>query len=231
MTRKNRPHRLALPLLLLAVSGLFPAACGGDNAPQPPAALQEEAPAPAAYDLDRLPAHPRVRLETTLGGMTLELDAEQAPITVRNFLRYVQSGFYDGTIFHRINAQPGTNRIIQAGGYTRSLYDNPNARPKTTRDPIRNEADNGLSNRRGTIAMARTPRRDSATSQFFINMSDNPSLDHRDERLFGYAVFGRVIEGMETAEKILAAPCRAQGPHAALPVEPIEIVSARPLPR
>lgn len=137
---------------------------------------------------------PRVRLETTLGNIVLELDRERAPITVENFVTYVRDGFYDGTIFHRVI----DNFMIQGGGYTEEFS------RKQTRAPIKNEADNGLKNARGTIAMARTRDPHSASAQFFINVVDNNALDYRspDARGWGYAVFGRVIEGMEVVDAI-----------------------------
>ena len=132
-----------------------------------------------------------VVLHTSLGEITIALDAERAPVTVENFLAYVDAGFYDGTIFHRVI----DGFMIQGGGMT------PDMQQKQTRDPIRNEADNGLKNGRGTIAMARTQVRDSATAQFFINLVDNTFLDHGD-RDFGYAVFGHVIQGMDVVDTI-----------------------------
>ncbi len=140
--------------------------------------------------------HPVVIMKTTLGDMELTLDAEKAPRTVQNFLRYVEEGFYNNTVIHRV--VPGS--LIQGGGFTRSMEE------KETRKPIRNEAANGLRNRRGTIAMARDNRPNSATVQFFINVKDNPGLDHRDDtpEKFGYAVFGEVTAGMETADAIAA---------------------------
>ncbi len=135
-----------------------------------------------------------VEMKTSLGTITIELNDEKAPLTVDNFLHYVDSGFYDGTIFHRVIR----NFMIQGGGFDQ------HERRKQTREPIRNEADNGLQNAKGTIAMARTNVVDSATSQFFINLVDNHSLNHRsnDARGFGYAVFGRVVNGMDVVEKI-----------------------------
>ena len=135
-----------------------------------------------------------VEMKTNVGTIKIELNDEQAPLTVKNFLHYVESGFYDGTIFHRVIS----NFMIQGGGFEK------NERRKVPGDPIKNEADNGLKNDKGTIAMARTGVIDSATSQFFINLVDNDSLNHRGNspRSFGYAVFGRVIEGMDVVEKI-----------------------------
>ncbi len=147
---------------------------------------------------------PRVRLETSMGDIVLELDRDKAPRTVDNFLRYVQDGFYDGTIFHRVVR----NFVIQGGGYTTALQ------KKATRPPIRNEADNGLRNRRGTIAMARTSEPHSATAQFFINVADNGLLDHVEptRRGWGYAVFGRVVAGMDVVDRIQRTPTGRVGP-------------------
>jgi len=133
-------------------------------------------------------------MKTTMGTMEITLDAEKAPRTVKNFLSYVNSGFYDNTVFHR--AAPGI--MIQGGGYTIAM------REKKTGRGIRNEADNGLKNRRGAIAMARDDKINSATSQFFINLKDNPGFDHRDKtkKGFGYAVFGEVTGGMAVADTI-----------------------------
>ncbi len=135
---------------------------------------------------------PRVLIETSMGDIELELDADKAPKTVANFLRYVDEGFYDGTIFHRVI----NGFMIQGGGYT------PDLARKPTHAPIRNEAKNGLKNARGTIAMARTADPHSATAQFYINHADNDSLDYPSFDGWGYAVFGRVVKGMETVDQI-----------------------------
>ncbi len=138
---------------------------------------------------------PLVVFETSAGTIRIELYPDEAPVTVENFLGYVDSGFYEGTVFHRVI--PGF--VIQGGGFTAEFEQ------KETREPIANEADNGLRNTRGTLSMARTQVVDSATSQFFINLADNAFLDH-GERGFGYAVFARVVEGMDVVEQIAAAP-------------------------
>lgn len=140
-------------------------------------------------------APPRVLMKTTSGDIVIELYEEKAPITVANFLTYVDEGFYNGTIFHRVI--PGF--VVQGGGHTFDFQRKP------THDPIKNEADNGLQNLEGTLSMARTSAVDSATSQFFINLKHNTNLDH-NENNFGYAVFGKVIEGMETVEGIVQQP-------------------------
>ncbi len=147
---------------------------------------------------------PVVRLETSHGDIRMELNREKAPMTVANFLQYVESGFFDGTIFHRVIR----GFMIQGGGYT------PDYQRKPTGDPIRNEADNGLRNDRGTVAMARTAEPHSATAQFFINVADNAFLNHqaKTRRGWGYAVFGRVVEGMDTVEAIESLPTGAGGP-------------------
>jgi cyclophilin family peptidyl-prolyl cis-trans isomerase len=159
----------------------------------------------------------KVKLETTMGDIVIELDEKAAPVTVKNFLTYVEESFFDGTIFHRVIP----NFMIQGGGFT------PDMVQKKTHPPIINEANNGLKNNRGTIAMARTPQPDSATSQFFINHKDNPNLNYVDARNPGYAVFGKVVEGMETVDKIASVKTTQKGPHANVPVEPVAIKSAK----
>jgi peptidyl-prolyl cis-trans isomerase A (cyclophilin A) len=159
---------------------------------------------------------PVVILNTSLGEIKIELDAEKAPVSVENFLGYVDDGFYDGTVFHRVI--PGF--MIQGGGMNADMG------PKQTKASIKNEADNGLENARGTLAMARTAAKDSATAQFFINLKDNDFLNH-GTRDFGYAVFARVIEGMDVVDKIAAVPTSNKGMHQNVPVEPVLIVSAR----
>ena len=159
----------------------------------------------------------RVRMSTILGDMILELDAENAPKTVENFVSYASSGFYDGTIFHRVI----NNFMVQGGGFDADM------RQKTTEAPIDNEANNGLKNNRGTIAMARTMDPHSATAQFFINVSDNDFLNHTAENMqgWGYAVFGQVIEGQEVLDKIRVVPTGSQAGHQDVPVDPVVIES------
>ena len=156
-----------------------------------------------------------VQLKTSLGDITIELDAEHAPISTANFLRYVNEGFFDGTIFHRVI--PGF--MIQGGGMTADMTQKP------AHEQIRNEANNGLKNLRGTLAMARTQVVDSASSQFFINLADNAFLDHQQETAagFGYAVFGKVIDGMETVDAIAKVATGRKGYHENVPVEPVII--------
>jgi peptidyl-prolyl cis-trans isomerase A (cyclophilin A) len=163
-------------------------------------------------------AGPSVVMKTSLGNITIELDAAKAPVTVKNFLAYVDAGAYAGTIFHRVI----DGFMIQGGGFDADLQRRP------SRAPIKNEAGNGLPNRRGTIAMARTSVVDSATNQFFINLKDNAFLDHQgeDARRFGYAVFGRVTAGMEVVDRIAKVPTRARnGQFQNLPVEPVTILA------
>jgi len=135
----------------------------------------------------------KVKLQTSMGDIVIHLDAEKAPVTVKNFLTYVEEGFYDGTVFHRVIK----GFMIQGGGFTEDLFD------KDTHAPIVNEAKNGLGNKRGTIAMARTPDPDSATSQFFINHGDNNNLNYNPASA-GYAVFGKVVEGIDVVDRIAA---------------------------
>ncbi len=159
--------------------------------------------------------NPRVQMETTMGTVVLELDTEKAPATVANFLAYVKDGFYNGTIFHRVI----NDFMIQGGGFT------PDMKQKTTRNPIPNEASNGLKNAVGTIAMARTNAPHSATSQFFINVKDNPFLDHRSKtpRGWGYCVFGKVIKGLEVIKSIEKVATGVKSGHRDVPVKPVEI--------
>ncbi|MDD5063566.1 MAG: peptidylprolyl isomerase [Phycisphaerae bacterium] len=159
----------------------------------------------------------KVKLETTMGDIVIELNEKAAPVTVKNFLAYTGEGFYDGTIFHRVI--PGF--MIQGGGFTSDMVQ------KKPHEPIVNEASNGLKNDRGTIAMARTNNPNSATCQFFINHKDNPSLNYAGANNPGYAVFGKVVEGMETVDKIAAVKTTRKGPHADVPVEPVVIKSAK----
>ena len=155
-------------------------------------------------------------LSTSLGDITIDLDAAKAPITVKNFLSYVESGFYDGTIFHRVIP----DFMVQCGGFT------PDMAQKKTNAPIKNEADNGLSNEPYSLAMARTSDVNSATSQFFINLADNVFLDH-GKRDFGYAVFGKVVKGTEVVDKIGAVKTGRAGGHQDVPVTPVVINTAR----
>lgn len=164
-------------------------------------------------------SNPIVVLETTKGTIRVELDAEKAPISAANFLSYVKSGHYDGTIFHRVIP----NFMVQGGGMTADM------REKRGGSPIKNEAGNGLKNLRGTLAMARTQVVDSATAQFFINVKDNDFLNHTDTsaRGFGYAVFGKVLDGMDVVDQIVSVQTGNKGHHGDVPVDPITITSAK----
>jgi cyclophilin family peptidyl-prolyl cis-trans isomerase len=172
---------------------------------------------PAAAQEAGVTGTPRVRFETTLGGFTVELDAARAPISAANFLQYVRDRHYDGTLFHRVIG----NFMVQGGGYL------PDGTLKPVRPGIPNESGNGLSNRRGTLSMARTAAPHSADSQFYVNLVDNIALDPSPSR-WGYAVFGRVIEGMEVIDRIASLPTGARpGFEEDAPLEPVLIVSAR----
>jgi len=155
-------------------------------------------------------------LSTSMGDLTIELFDAEAPVTTENFLKYVDDGFLDGTIFHRVI--PGF--VLQGGGMTADMTE------KKTRPPIKNEAKNGLKNKRGTLSMARTSVIDSATSQFFINLADNDFLDH-STRDFGYAVFAKVIDGMEIVDQIASVATGNAGMHRDVPLEPVVIISAK----
>jgi len=154
-----------------------------------------------------------ITIKTNHGDISVELFDEKAPISCENFRQYIRDGHFASTIFHRVIP----NFMIQGGGMDASMTQKP------TRDPIKNEADNGESNARGTLAMARTMVVDSATSQFFINLRDNDFLDH-GTRDFGYAVFGKVSDGMDVVDKIAAVPTGNQGGHQDVPVEAVEII-------
>ncbi|CAM3776149.1 peptidylprolyl isomerase A [Rouxiella silvae] len=181
------------------------------------ALLSLTAMAPAAFAAKVADTH--VLLTTSAGNVELELDNAKAPVSVKNFVDYVQAGFYNNTIFHRVI--PGF--MVQGGGFTANMQQ------KSTNPPIKNEADNGLRNLRGTISMARTSDKDSATSQFFLNVADNAFLDH-GQTDFGYAVFGKVIKGMDVVDKISSVKTDNVGPYQNVPTTPIVILSAKVLP-
>jgi len=154
-----------------------------------------------------------IKLHTNYGVIGLELDAEKAPQTVENFLAYAEAGHYDNTVFHRVI----DGFMIQGGGFE------PGMKQKATREPVANEATNGLKNERGTIAMARTSAPHSATAQFFINLADNSFLDHPGQDGWGYCVFGRVIDGLEVVDQIRAVRTGRSGFHQDVPVEDVII--------
>lgn len=195
----NRKH--FLKILLVGFTALFTLnACANDKADDSKAKSQ----------------NPQVMIQTTMGNIVVELNPEKAPITVKNFLRYVNEGFYNGTIFHRVIP----NFMVQGGGFT------PNMQKKLTHAPIQNEADNGLRNRIGTIAMARTNDPHSASSQFFINVAQNSFLDFREKtpRAYGYAVFGRVIEGMKVVNRIRQVKTGFRNGMGDVPQNTVEII-------
>lgn len=163
--------------------------------------------------------NPVVLMETSMGNVKIELFEKDAPITVKNFLSYVKEGFYSGTVFHRVIP----NFMIQGGGFTQTLAEKP------TKAPIKNEAGNGLENKRGTLAMARTMIVDSASAQFFINVRDNGFLDHSNNSMqgFGYAVFGEVTEGMDVVDKIAAVKTGMKAGMEDVPVSPVIIKSIK----
>jgi peptidyl-prolyl cis-trans isomerase A (cyclophilin A) len=174
------------------------------------------APACEAQTASKSQEKPVVVLTTSLGSIEIELYPDEAPVTVENFLAYVDAGFYDGTVFHRVIP----DFMVQGGGME------PDLRPKKTRDAIKNEADNGLKNQPLTLAMARTGDKDSATAQFFINLKNNSFLDH-GTRDFGYAVFAKVSDGMDVVEKIASVPTGSQGGHQNVPTTPVVLESAK----
>lgn len=162
-------------------------------------------------------AGPKVEMQTNLGRIVIDLDEAKAPATVKNFVAYVNEGFYNGTVFHRVIP----NFMIQGGGFT------PDMAQKPTKAPVQNEAKNGLKNARGTIAMARTQDPHSATAQFFINHIDNMMLDYPSRDGWGYAVFGKVTEGMDVVDKIAQVKTGNRGGHQNVPTEPVIIQSAK----
>lgn len=162
-------------------------------------------------------AEPQVKMETSMGTIVVDLKPDEAPQTVDNFLQYVRSGFYDGTVFHRVI----DDFMIQGGGFNQDLQQ------KSTRDPVENEAKNGLKNDRGSVAMARTADPHSATAQFFINVADNPFLNYPGQDGWGYTVFGEVIEGMDIVDKISQLPTSPKGPFPSdVPQTPVVINKA-----
>jgi cyclophilin family peptidyl-prolyl cis-trans isomerase len=172
--------------------------------------------ATAAFAAEKTVGNPRVILDTSKGKIVIELFPKKAPASVKNFLSYIDEGFYDGTTFHRVIP----NFMIQGGGLTSDM------KPKDTNPPIKNEADNGLLNNRGTIAMARTQKPHSATAQFFINLVNNDFLNHKrkDTQGWGYAVFGRVVNGMDVVDVISKVKTETRGMYRNVPIQPIVIL-------
>jgi len=183
-------------------ASLFVSIAFAQKPPEPVKVAPKAAPVKASScKLDNKGTPVKVKLTTSMGAITLELNSEKAPVSAENFVKYVESGHYNGTIFHRVI---GTF-MIQGGGFTKDLVQKP------TKDPIKNEAANGLKNDNYTVAMARTGVVDSATTQFFINVSNNDFLNHQGPANFGYAVFGKIVEGMDVVDKIKAVKTGSKG--------------------
>lgn len=204
------PHRVPHPragrshVTLCLLAGLTAFVASGTHAQAPPAAP----PAPPTV---------LVRMATTAGNFTIELDAARAPLSTANFVQYVRDGHYDGTMFHRVIS----GFVVQGGGYL------PDASEKPTREPVPNESGNGLSNRRGTVALARQADPHSASAQFYVNLVDNYSLDPSPSR-WGYAVVGRVVEGMEVVDRIAGMPTGVREPFGPdVPLQPVVVTSAQ----
>jgi cyclophilin family peptidyl-prolyl cis-trans isomerase len=196
----NKTHRLLAASIALAFAA--PAAFAQSVSPSCDAALRGAA--------------PQVKITTSMGPIVIELNKEKAPISTENFIKYVDSGHYNGTIFHRVI----DGFMVQGGGMTKDMHEKP------TRSAIKNESTNGLKNETYTVAMARTPARDSATSQFFINVNDNVFLNFTNDMNPGYAVFGKVVEGKETVDKMRKVATGNAGPYQNVPKEPITIEKA-----
>lgn len=214
MTNRTFTRRLvfsgiALAAVVAASFALLPVKTGGASSP---------AISPTTQGAPVMSNQPRVKLQTNQGDIVIALDAEKAPVSAANFLTYVQEGFYDGTIFHRII----DGFMIQGGGFEAGM------KQKQTHAPIKNEADNGLKNKRYTLAMARTSDPHSATAQFFINVKDNDFLNFTSPtpQGWGYAVFGEVVEGQDVVEKIKGARTGSRGFHQDVPVEDVVIIKA-----
>ncbi len=194
----------------LLAAAVLVCGCSSETAKEPTAQTKEAVKEPAAQTK-------AVELKTSMGDIVIELNEQAAPVTVKNFLMYVEDGFYDGTLFHRVKHR----FMIQGGGLT------PAMEKKQTRDPIVNEASNGLKNKRGTIAMARQNDPHSATSQFFINHVGNPGLDYVADVEPGYAVFGKVVKGMDVVDAIAFVETTTRAGRGNVPVEPVVIKSAK----
>ena len=232
--RKSAANDFVRLLVILTAVALLPAGCGKDKSIEPAEETQtekkveteettqkNEKPEPPVTKTE--PKKPaiedntlKVKLETTKGDIVIELNEEKAPVTVENFLRYAKEGFFDGTIFHRVIA----DFMVQGGGFTEDMTKKP------THDAIVNEAGNGLKNDRGTIAMARTPNPNSASSQFFINLKNNDFLNYTGPQNPGYAVFGKVVEGLDVVDAIAAVKTTRKGVYSDVPAEAIVIKSA-----
>jgi len=214
---------LLLPVFAFAQTGTAPPAKPAAKQPAKAAPAKSKPAEKAAPAAEKVTGS-KVLLKTNMGDIVIELYPDKAPKSVENFLAYVNSGFYDGTIFHRVI----DNFMVQGGGFTREL------RQKPTKPAITNEAKNGLSNLKGTVAMARTGDPNSATAQFFINIADNQRLDYTSDQngmTWGYAVFGKVVSGMDVVDKIRVLPTGAQGPFKSdVPTTPVVIEKASVVP-
>ncbi len=214
----------SLCLIAVIVVNIAAPTLGTENNPAALAAQQPaEQEADESQPMTDLPDKPEVLIKTSMGNIKILLFSKKAPITVNNFLQYVKSKHYDGTIFHRVI--PGF--MIQGGNFTKDMQQ------KSTRSAIKNEADNKLSNERGTIAMARTSMVHSATDQFFINAKNNTFLDHKSKSpdAYGYCVFGKVIDGMDVVDKIISVETTSKGGHSDVPVTPVEIKEMSLIPQ
>ncbi len=205
-------------LMAIAGLGVFHVVAETPPPPIPPPPVTEavQPDQPDEPEQTEKGALPMVTLKTSQGDITIELYPDKAPDTVANFLQYVDDGFYNGTIFHRVI----NGFMIQGGGFTADM------RQKPTRAPVKNEAANGLKNETGTLAMARTSDPHSATAQFFINVKDNDFLTHPGQDGWGYCVFGKVVDGMDTVNAIKAVPTGVRAMMRDVPVEPVEIIEA-----
>jgi cyclophilin family peptidyl-prolyl cis-trans isomerase len=212
MINMNPKRRLVAAATLLAIAGM-PALSLAQSKAQPDAAKAQTCQANMKGS-----APMKVKLTTSMGAITIELNKEKAPISTENFVKYVESGHYNGTIFHRVI----DGFMVQGGGFTKDMQQ------KAVLAPIKNEASNGLKNEMYTLAMARTGVRDSATAQFFINVKANDFLNYRDEtpQGWGYAVFGKVVDGMDIVDKIRKVPTGNSGMHQNVPLEPVTIDKA-----
>ena len=212
---KANVKRILLSGMMVCLALSVASAVNDPNAPnEKPKMTQSDPNAPKAAPASK---NPQVEMVTTKGTIVIELDAVKAPITTQNFLTYVKEGFYDGLIFHRVI--PGF--MVQGGGFNKDMQQ------KKTHDPIKNEASNGLKNDRGTLAMARTNDPDSATGQFFINSVNNDFLNYQGKSNPGYAVFAKVVKGIEVVDAISKVKTGNSGMHGDVPVEPVVITSAK----
>jgi len=203
-------------VMLLSVCRLAIAVGGGEGAADPADNTDVVKEVVLSDEESKGTENTMIKIKTNMGDMTVELFDNDAPLTVANFLSYLDDGHYDGTIFHRVIG----NFMIQGGGFDKQF------KQKATKAPVKNEADNGLKNDRGTLAMARTGVIDSATCQFFINVNDNASLNHtaNNQRGFGYCVFGKVVEGMDVVDAIKGVPTGFKNGHRDVPQDTVEII-------